>query len=84
MKLRRVLWSLCLAALSSFACAQQATVIVVAGAPGEADFAPDIQQQIDAWAKVSAQARAKHISIGAEAAAGTQTDRDRLQQALAA
>ncbi len=59
-------------------------MIVVAGAPGEADFAPDIQQQIDAWAKVGAQARAKHIAIGAEAAAGTQTDRDRLQQALAA
>ncbi|MSU51271.1 MAG: hypothetical protein EXS37_19655 [Opitutus sp.] len=63
--------------------AQQATVIVVAGAPGEADFAPDIALQIEAWAKVSAQAGAKHIAIGGETS-GSQTDHDRLKEALTA
>ena len=59
----------------------RATVIVLAGAPGEAEFAPDIVLQLDAWAKVSGQARASHIEIGrAEIAAPT--DRDRLKAAL--
>jgi hypothetical protein len=59
----------------------RATVIAVAGAAGEAEFAPDIMLQLDAWAKVSGQAEAKHIAIGGEAAAGP-TDRDRLKEAL--
>jgi hypothetical protein len=64
--------------------AQQSTVIVVAGASGEADYAPEIQQQAEAWAKVSAQAQAKHVAIGADTAATAPTDRERLQSALAA
>lgn len=69
---------------SAWARAQQATVIVVAGAIGEADFADDITQQVTAWAKVGAQARAKHIAIGASAISASKTDRDQLKDALAA
>jgi hypothetical protein len=76
--------------------AQEATVIVVAGAPGEADFIPDMAAQLNAWAKASAQANAKHIAIGGdvvmsiepdnaadvkEGAAG-EVDRDTLKRAL--
>jgi hypothetical protein len=63
----------------------QATVIVIAGAPGEAEFQPDFTQQLEAWAKVSAQAKAKHIVIGgAEAEGGAApNDHDRVKAALA-
>jgi hypothetical protein len=57
---------------------QAPTVIVVAGAAGEPEFAPDIALQVEAWAKVSAEAGAKHISIGA-----SETDRERVKGALA-
>ena len=63
--------------------AQQATVIVVAGAPGEAEFATDIALQVEAWKKVSAQAAAKSVIVGAESVA-TGSDHDRLKAALAA
>jgi hypothetical protein len=63
--------------------AEAATVIVVAGAPGEDEFAPDFDQQIASWTAVSAKAGAKHIVIGTEAA-GSVGDRERLQQVLAA
>jgi hypothetical protein len=59
--------------------ADRSTVIVVAGAAGEAEFAPDFALQVDAWAKVSEQAGAKHISIG-----DSETDRERVKNALAA
>lgn len=59
--------------------AGRATVIVVAGAPGEAEFAPDFALQMEAWSKVSAQAGAKYISIGA-----SETDRERVKETLAA
>ena len=59
--------------------AERATVIVIAGAAGEAEFAPDFAQQMEAWSKVSAQAGAKHISIGA-----SDTDRERVKSALEA
>jgi hypothetical protein len=78
--------------------ADRATVIVVAGAAGEADFAPDITQQLEAWAKASEQAKAKHVKIGGTVlisvvgekliggieTAGQVTDRDRLRQAIEA
>ena len=96
--------SLCLFAanawtLSAAETADQPTVIVIAGAPGEAEFAPDIMQQLDAWARASEQARAKHVSIGGNIliAAGAEKivggppttggdadDRERVRQALAA
>ena len=61
--------------------AEVPTVMVVAGAPGEAEFAPDFALQVEAWAKVSAEAKAKHVSMGSEAI-GAETDRDRVRQAL--
>jgi hypothetical protein len=66
-----------------FALAQQATVLVVVGAPGEAEFASDLTLQADAWARVSAQAGARHVAIGG-GAAGSRPDRELLQEALAA
>lgn len=44
---------------------------------------PDFEQQIASWAEVSAKAGAKHVAIGASAAGGA-SDRERLQQAMAA
>jgi hypothetical protein len=64
--------------------ADQATVIVVAGAPGELDFAADITLQVEAWAKAGAQAGARHVAISGGDAEASVTDHDRLQQALAA
>ena len=74
----------------------RATVIVVAGAPGEADFAPDITQQLEAWAKVSERGDAKHVTIGGGTTValiddqlvvgdrGGKSDHDRLKEALEA
>src|SRR5688572_21617994 len=42
----------------------RATVVVVTGAPGEAEFAPDLMLQMEAWSKVAAQAEARHIAVG--------------------
>jgi hypothetical protein len=64
--------------------ADPATVIVVAGAPGELDFAADITLQVEAWAKAGAQAGARHVAISGGDAEASVTDHDRLQQALAA
>lgn len=57
----------------------RATVLVIAGAPGEPEFAPDIALQLEAWAKASAQAAAKHIAIS-----DSETDRERVKAALEA
>ncbi len=67
------------ASLAAADAADRATVIVIAGAPGEPEFAPDIALQLDAWAKASAQAAAKHIAIS-----DSETDRDRVKSALEA
>jgi hypothetical protein len=61
----------------------RATVIVVAGAPGEQEFEPDFKLQVEAWAAVSQQAAAKHVAIGAETDE-KKTDRERLKEALEA
>jgi hypothetical protein len=61
----------------------RATVIVVAGAPGEAEFGADFKLQIEAWAKVSTQAQAKYVLIGEESVEGV-TDRDRVKAVLEA
>jgi len=55
----------------------RATVLVIAGAAGEPEFAPDIALQLEAWAKASAQAAAKHIAIS-----DSETDRERVKSAL--
>lgn len=84
--IRSVLWSLGLLVSWSFTAAQTATVIVVAGAAGDAEFAEDLKLQVEAWAKVSAEAKAKHIAIGAGEAGAESgpTDRARLEEALKA
>jgi hypothetical protein len=61
----------------------RATVIVVMGAAGEAEFGEDFGGQIESWRKVGTDAQAKLIAIGTDAASGP-TDRERLQQALEA
>lgn len=78
-------WSLFAAdeAASPPAAVERPTVILVAGAPGEAEFEPDFKRQIEAWSKVSAQAGAKHVGIGSEPVEGS-PDRDRLRAALEA
>ena len=63
--------------------ADRATLIVVAGAAGEAEFETDFTGQIETWRKVGAQAQASVVVIGAEAA-GPPSDHDRLKQVLAA
>lgn len=63
--------------------AERSTVLVVAGAPGEPEFEPDINRQLEAWAKASELAGAKHIALGREPE-GNGTDFDRLKAALEA
>lgn len=65
------------------AIAERATVVVVVGAPGEPEFAPDFLLQAGAWAAVSQKAGANHVVIGQETAA-TPSDFERLKSALAA
>ncbi len=60
------------------------TVIAVAGAPGEVEFAADFELQLKAWATASARAEARYLAIGESDSTGTGSDRERLQQALAA
>ena len=61
----------------------RSSVYVVAGAPGEADFASDITVQIEAWRKVCAQAGARSVVIG-EVTSALASDHDLLRDALAA
>jgi hypothetical protein len=82
MKLRLFIGILIFAATRLLA-AEPATVVVVVGAPGEDEYATVFAQQIEAWKKVTAQAAAKSIVIGAEAA-GAAMDRDQLKQRLEA
>ena len=61
------------------------TVIVVTGAAGEEEFGKQFTAWSDAWRKAGNLGGARVISIGTtNAAAGGSTDRDRLQQTLAA
>jgi hypothetical protein len=60
---------------------ERATVIVVTGAPGEAEFEPDLKLQSEAWSKVSGEAGAKLVAIGG--AGDGAADREQLRQALA-
>jgi hypothetical protein len=63
--------------------AERATLIVVTGAPGEAEFGQQFRDQLAAWQKIGAQAGVKTIAIGNDDAAAPD-DRTRLEQALAA
>lgn len=62
---------------------ERATLIVVAGTGGEAEFETDFAGQIETWRKVGQQAGARVVTIGTEAP-GQPSDRDRLKDALAA
>lgn len=64
--------------------AHRATLIVVAGAPGEAEFATQFREQLEAWKKVGAQAGARTVTIGGDDDSAAPADRERLRQALAA
>src|SRR5260221_1388446 len=61
----------------------QATVIVIAGAAGEAEFGAGFTEQVETCRKVGAQAGAKLVVIGTEAA-GEPTDHDAVKAAFAA
>lgn len=61
----------------------QATLLVVEGAPGEPEFAAVFEEEMKTWAGVGARAGAKSIAIGVDAP-GTTSDHDRLQHALEA
>lgn len=82
MKIRALVLMSCLAALRALA-DERATVIVVAGAPGEDEYSSVFSQQTESWSKVCAQAGAKPILVGLDAAGAT-TDHDRLKQQLEA
>jgi hypothetical protein len=60
------------------------TLLIVVGAPGEAEYGTSFTQQLDAWRTLAGQAGATFTAIGAEAPKPNATDRDQLQQALAA
>lgn len=62
--------------------ADRPTVVIVAGAHGEDEFAPDFERQVASWTEVSTKAGAKKILVGA-GPVQTGTDRERLQKALA-
>lgn len=61
----------------------RATVVVVAGAPGESEFATVFEEGMKTWAVVCTQAGAKQIAIGSDAP-GAVSDYDRLKQAFEA
>jgi hypothetical protein len=58
------------------------TVIVVAGAPGESDYATVFTKSIDQWKQACEKGGARFIGIGTEPN-GPASDRDLLQKALA-
>lgn len=60
----------------------RATVVVVAGAPGDSEFTTVFDSEIKIWTDLCARAEAKPVIIGAGAAEAT-SDHDRLKQALA-
>jgi hypothetical protein len=59
------------------------TVIIVTGAPGEAEFAADFQKQAAAWRAAAQKAGAHVIEIGTGADGKEKTDVDALRTALA-
>lgn len=61
----------------------QPTVMLVLGAPGEPEFATNFAHQAELWQKACDRAAARCVRIGLDEVSPP-TDRDRLQQALAA
>ncbi len=69
-------------ALAAEPAADRPTVIVVAGAPGESEYASVFDSTVKTWSDLCAKAEAKTVVIGNGAADPT-SDHDRLKQALA-
>lgn len=84
---RRLLLGVACVAGLGFAVAAEpsdrATLVVVVGAAGEAEFGTSFAEQIETWRKVGGQSGAQTIIIGTEDA-GSVADRDRLKQAFEA
>jgi hypothetical protein len=70
-------------ALAAEPAADRATVVVVAGAPGDSEFANVFESEVKIWSDLCARADAKSIIVGVELANAT-SDHDRLKAALAA
>lgn len=62
----------------------RATVLLVVGAEGEAEYRAQFAAQVPLWGKVAAQAGAKKVVVGGDAAVEGATDFERLKQALEA
>jgi hypothetical protein len=60
----------------------RATVVLVVGAPGEAEYAPVFEDTVKVWTGLGALAQAKTVTLGV-GAAETMADHDRLRQVLA-
>lgn len=76
-----VLGSLPLRAAEPAAGVERATLIVVGGAAGEAEFGQSFKEQLEAWTKTAKDAGANFILIGDQEKPAT-PDRERLKQAL--
>lgn len=59
-------------------------VILVAGAVGDPEFAPDFDAQLTAWARTGREAAARFSVIGREGEGTAPDDRERLRDALSA
>ena len=62
--------------------ADPATVLIVAGAPGETEFASVFEDEVKVWTGLCALAGAKSLTIGTDAPAA-ESDYERLKQLLA-
>ncbi len=61
--------------------AERATVVLVVGAEGEAEYGAKFSEQVPLWEKAAARAGAKVVTVGT-VAAGALTDGERLKAAL--
>ena len=83
---RALIWSCCVglagSALAEDKRQDPATVIVVVGAPGEANYEKDFQKWAENWEKAASRAGAREVTIGLkESAEGS--DRELLKKTLA-
>jgi hypothetical protein len=74
---------LALGAATALAAADQTTLVVAVGAPGETEFGADFAKQAELWAAAAKTAGAAVTVIGTETP-GAVSDHDRLQQTLSA
>ena len=81
---RFALGILLLAAVAGAAEPERATVVLVVGAEGEADYGKQFAAQVPLWEKAIAQAGAQKITVGQAAGAEGTTDRVQLQRVLEA